>query len=606
MNITEEQKLKLRQCFPEVFNEGKIDFEKLKLALGEDVDTGRERFGMNWPGKADSIRVAQMPTTATLKPVRDASVDFDTTENLFIEGDNLEVLKLLQKSYFGKIKMIYIDPPYNTGKEFIYPDKYEEGLKTYLQYTGQIDAEGKKFTSNTETDGRYHSKWMDMMWPRLFLARNLLTEDGVIFISIDDHEVENLKKICNEVFGEENFVAQFVWEKMYTTKNDAATVSISHEYILCFCKSADLIKVGLLPRTVEMDARYTNPDNDSRGVWKSVPMYARGETKNGRFPIKSISGADHFPPPDSHWRYPEIDVQKLLNDNKIYFGQDGNAQPNLKRFLFEVQQGLTAKTLWFYSEVGSNDSAKKEIKDLFGTPPFDFPKPTTLIKRMLKLSTEQHDIVLDFFAGSATTAHSIFTENFEDNGNRRFILVQLPESCDEDSEAFKAGYKNIAEIGEERIRRAGKKILEENKDKEGFDAETFDKGFKVYRLSESSFTVWDGEDKDNLQKKLELHVNNVVAGSTEEDILNELLLKAGYSLTEKVTEEMVGGKKVYSMENGAVLVCLEKKLGKDAMKEIVGKKPKLLICLNSGFDKDEDLTNTAKLAENANVEFRTV
>jgi adenine-specific DNA-methyltransferase len=357
------------------------------------VDPGKERYGMNWPGKADCFKIIQQPSIAALTPARDESIDFDTTENLFIEGDNLEVLKLLQKSYFGKVKMIYVDPPYNTGNDFIYPDDYSESLDTYLRYTGQIDNEGRKYSTNTETDGRFHSKWMNMMYPRLFLARNLLREDGVIFISIDDREVDNLKKVCNEVFGEQNLIAQVVWEKMYTTKNDSKMISDCHEYLLVYSKAIEAKPLCLLPRSEEADERYSNPDNDHRGPWKAIPLYAKGERTRGRYPIKSSKTGKIFElPPNKHWLYIEEDTLEMIQDNRIWFGQDGNSMPNVKRFLSEVQQGMKPKTLWKFSEVGSNDSAKREIKLLFGeNPPFDFPKPVTLMRQMLYLSNSKNE-----------------------------------------------------------------------------------------------------------------------------------------------------------------------------------------------------------------------
>lgn len=607
VDIKETQKEKLKQLFPEVFNEEKVDFEKLKLSLGEDVDTGRERYGMNWPGKTQAIKVAQLPSEATLKPDEKASVDFDKTQNLFIEGDNLEVLKLLQKSYFGKIKMCYIDPPYNTGNEFIYPDKYEEGLQTYLQYTGQIDAEGKKFSTNVETDGRFHSKWMNMMWPRLFLTRNLLTEDGVIFISIDDHEVDNLKKICCEVFGEENFIAQIIWERAYSPVNLKKYFSESHDYILCFAKNLSKIESLTLSRTDAANDRYQNLDNDPRGVWKSSDFSVGPAVQENVYEIITPSGRKVLPPNGRSWRVSKEKFEQLYKDNKVWFGDNGSNVPSQKRFLSDVKEGITPMTLWKYTEVGHSQEATKKLKELFDDKQFfEYPKPVGLIKRCIELSTSDNDIILDFFAGSGTTAHSVLLLNAEDSGNRKFIVTQLPEKTPENSEAYKAGYSDITAIAEERIRRAGKKILEENRDKEGFDAKTFDKGFKVFKLDKSNFSVWDETTDGNLQKKLELHVNNTDPKSKEADILYEILVKAGFELSEKIEEITMYNKKVYSISEGKLLICLDKMIDKDFVRSLAVKKPKQFICLNSSFKEDADLTNTAKILENNQIEFRTI
>jgi adenine-specific DNA-methyltransferase len=382
---------KLRALFPELLTEGQdgvsVNLDVLKQLVGDKTVTdAEEKYGLNWHGKRKARQLALTPSTGTLRPCPEDSVDWDTTKNIMIEGDNLEVLKLLQKSYAGKVKLIYIDPPYNTGKDFVYPDNFQDNIKNYLELTGQTGEGGKKLSSNTEASGRFHTDWLNMMYPRLKLARNLLREDGVIFVSIDDSEVPNLRRLLDEVFGEECFVAQVVWEKLYTTKNDAALLSQCHEYALAYVKSPDSTAIQLLPRTDEMDARYTNPDNDPRGPWKAIPLYAKGERKNGRYAVVSpTTGKEHWPGPDSHWLYVEADTKALIADNRISFGRDGNAQPNVKRFLSEVQQGTKSRTLWKHSDVGSNDSAKRELRELYADEqiPFDFPKPTTLLTRML-------------------------------------------------------------------------------------------------------------------------------------------------------------------------------------------------------------------------------
>ena len=552
----------LKALFPEAFTEGKIDFDVLKQLLGGAVDEREEKYGLNWHGKRRARQLALTSSTGTLRPCPEESVDWETTHNLMIEGDNLEVLKLLQKSYAGKVKLIYIDPPYNTGKDFVYPDDFRDNIQNYLELTGQVES-GKKISSNTESSGRFHTDWLNMMCPRLKLARNLLRDDGMIFISIDDNEVSSLRKLCDEVFGEENFVAQVVWEKMYTTKNDAALLSPCHEYALSYLKSIETKAIQLLPRTEEMDARYTNPDNDSRGVWKPIPLYAKGERKNGRYAVVSpVTGKEHWPGPGSHWLYVEEDTKKLIEDNRIYFGRDGDTQPNIKRFLTEVQQGTKSKTLWKHSEVGSNDSAKRELRELYGDEniPFDFPKPTTLIARMVLLSTLNSggEIILDFFAGSGTTGHAVIEQNVSDGGNRRFILVQLPEVIDPSNKEQKVASdycdklgktRTIAELTKDRLRRAAKNIKDENPMFAG------DLGFRVFKLASSNIKAWE-PDRENLTQTLEDYVDHLKSDRSEQDILFELLLKLGLDLATPIEVKTIAGKTVHSVGAGTLLVCL--------------------------------------------------
>ena len=622
MDITEEQKLKLKQFFPHVFNEDRIDFEKLRQTLGDEVDAGLERYGMTWPGKAECMGIIQQPSIATLKPCKEESVNFDDTENLFIEGDNLEVLKLLQKSYYGKVKMIYIDPPYNTGKEFIYPDKYSETLDTYFAYTGQVDDKGIKFSTNTDTDGRYHSKWLNMMYPRLFLARNLLRDDGVIFISIDDHEVTNLRKICDETFGENNFVANIVWQKKYAATNDAKGFSVMHDHILAYKKS-DLFDRKLLPRTEEQNKPYKHNDNDGKGLWRSDNLLVKSFSPSGVFPIKNPnSKKEYYPPEGSCWRANQNTVNKWLEEGRIFFGMNGGGAPQLKRYLNEVQPGRVPVTWWPFTEVGHNDAANKELKALFNSKaPFDTPKPTSLINQMLRISINSDDVILDFFAGSCTTAHAVMQLNAEDDGNRKFIMVQLPEPCDEKSEAYKAGYKNIAEIGKERIRRVIKKIEDEQKQNsaqtiltdESTEKHKLDLGFKVFKLDKSNFNIWDGAIEDDttgeeITKQLKLIIENIDPYSSEEDILYEFLLKSGFQLTTSVNEIELAGKKVYSIENDALLICLDRELNNEVITEMAKKEPARVICLDEGFSGNDQLkTNAVQIMKSFDVEdFRTV
>jgi adenine-specific DNA-methyltransferase len=558
----------LKALFPEAFTEDKVDFEVLKQLLGGVVDEREEKYGLNWHGKRQARQLALTPSNGTLLPCPEDSVDWDTTQNLMIEGDNLEVLKLLQKSYAGKVKLIYIDPPYNTGKDFVYPDNFQDNINNYLQITGQLEG-GKKISSNAEASGRFHTDWLNMMYPRLKLARNLLQDDGVIFLSIDDCEVQNLRTICDEVFGQENFIAQIVWEKMYTTKNDASQISASHDYILVYAKqTGESASVGLLPRTEAMDARYANPDNDSRGPWKPIPLYADGERKNGRYEITSKTGVCYYPPTNSHWRYAEADLLVLIADNRIWFGRNGESQPNLKRFLSELKEGVKARTLWTHKDVGSNDTASREIKQLFevSDSPFSFPKPTTLLSRVLELGAKDSDsLILDFFAGSGTTGHAMMAQNAADAGSRRFILVQLPEPVDPTDKDQKTAAdfcdqlgkpRTIAELTKERLRRAAKKVKREHPLFPG------DLGFRVFKLDTSNINAWE-PNRDDLEQTLLDHLDHIKPGRSESDILYELLLKLGLDLCVPIEEQSIAGKNVRSIGGGVLLACLAEQITRE-------------------------------------------
>lgn len=613
MDLIEEQKAKLKSLFPEIMTEGgKIDFERLKLTLGEAVDTGKERYGMNWPGKADCFQTIQKPSMGTLVPCPKESVNFETTENLIIEGDNLEVLKLLQKSYLGKVKMIYIDPPYNTGNDFIYPDNYSESLETYLRYTGQADAEGRKYSTNTEADGRFHSKWLNMMYPRLFLARNLLREDGVIFISIDDNEVTNLRKLCDELFGEENFVSTIVWEKRYSPQNAVKWFSESHDFIVVYAKNKLNWHPHLLERSDEMNARYRNPDNDSRGVWKPENSTAQGGhgTKSQFYVLTAPNGKQHTLPNGRCWVYTEPVFEQMIADNRIWFGADGNNVPAVKRFLSEVKQGTACQTIWKYSDVGHNQEGKKEVNDLFPeSTVFETPKPVRLIERMVQISSsvEADDLILDFFAGSATTGHAVAELNAKDGGSRKFILVQLPEPTE------RQDFPTIADITKERVRRVIKKLNDEDAGK--LDLENNekkpDRGFKVFKLQSSNFTAWNPEqpkDEVALATQLALHVDHLVAGRTQEDVLYELLLKSGFQLDTKIERIILAEKTVFSIAEGTMLICLEEELTPEVIKAMAEKKPQRVVCLDAGFANNDQLKTNAVQTMKARgvVKFQTV
>ena len=624
MDIKEAQLQKLKELFPEAFTEGlKVDWDKLRLSLGDDtVDTGKERYGMNWPGKADCFKTIQQPSIATLIPARDESIDFDTTQNLFIEGDNLEVLKLLQKSYLSKIKVICIDPPYNTGNEFIYPDNYSENLNTYLEYTGQIDGEGRKFATNTETDGRFHSKWMNMMYPRLFLAKNLLREDGLIFISIDDNEAHNLRVICNEIFGEENFLADIVWQRTFATKNDAKYFSSEHENILVYSKNIQYVKINLLKRGEKQDARYNNPDNDSRGPWTSTDLLRMEHRVNSVYKITSPTGKEWVPLPGTSWRHPENEMLELIKNNEVTFGTDGNSKPRRKRFLSDVKQGIIPQTIWKHEEVGHTQEAKQMINKIFDNISlFDNPKPIRLIKRMVKLSCNKNDIVLDFFAGSATTAHAIMEHNKEEESNLNFICVQIPEPTEEKSEAYKAGYKTIADISKERIRRVATKMRKEEiellkkSESKLFEEKRHvnDLGYKVYKLAQSNFKVWDTtveKSPEIIQQKLFEHIQHISSEAQQEAILYELLLKSGFELTTPIEALTLAGKTVFSIADGQLLICLEKEITHDCIKAMAEKEPSRVICLDEAFtgtNADALKTNAVQIMKSKGVvNFRTV
>ncbi len=563
----------LKQIFPEVIKEGRVDFEALNDLLGNYGDTAEERFCLNWAGKANARREAQKRSTGTLRPCPEESVDWDTTENLYIEGDNLEVLKLLQKSYHSRVKMIYIDPPYNTGKDFVYKDNYKDNLQNYLEQTGQ----DKKLSTNTESDGRYHSNWLNMMYPRLKLARNLLTEDGVIFISIDDNEVANLRKICDEVFGEENFLSQVIWERAFAPVNLKKHFSESHDYILCYTKQLNILFCNGLKRNDKSDSRYANPDNDPRGVWMSSDMTVGPVVTEKVYEITTPSGNIIKPTSGRCWLFTKDRYKEMLDDNRIWFGIEGSNTPRVKKFLTEVKAGVTPMTIWKYSEVGHSQEAAQNLKKLFdGNDYFDYPKPVGLIQRCLELYSNKDSLILDFFSGSATTAHAVMQLNAEDDGNRKYIMVQLPEQTPEGSEARKAGYTTIPEIAKERIRRAGKKIVEEQKakaKKEGGlfaeEAKKLDIGFKVFKLDSSNINAWDS-DPDNLETALNNSLFNIKTDRSEDDLLYEILIKYGIELTEKINRHTIDGKTVYEMGAGSLIVCLADSLS-TAVAEGIGK-----------------------------------
>jgi adenine-specific DNA-methyltransferase len=606
---------------PQAITDGKVDLERLKHALGEHVETGRERYGLTWPGKAEAIKAAQRPSLGTLRPKAGEGINEESTGNLIIEGDNLEVLKLLQKAYLGKIKMIYIDPPYNTGNDFVYEDNFADPLAGYLEQTGQT-VDGKRLSTNTETAGRYHSNWLSMMYPRLTLARNLLREDGVIFISIDDNEVANLRKICDEVFGEQNFVANVVWQKKYSPANDAQNFSPMHDHILVYARTfrnsagsgTGFIR-DLLPRTAEQDSVYTNRDNDPRGLWRSDNLSINTYSAAYDYPITTPSGRIVSPQKGACWRVSKAKFAEMLADNRIWFGEKGDGVPSIKRFLSEVQQGRVPTTWWTYEECGHNQDAQRDLAKLFTEkdPGFDTPKPVKLIRHMLTISAKSDPsaLILDFFAGSGTTAQAVLEMNEEDGGNRKFILVQLPEVVDEDSAAAKAGFANIVEITKERVRRVIKKLDGGTKDGLGLDGtKNLDRGFKVYALDRSNFVPWDATaatDAASLEQQLELAVDNVVHGRSHADLLAEILLKTGFPLETPITTVTIAGTDVYQVADPGFLVCLAEKVDAPLIKAIAATKPHRVVILDAAFQGNDALkTNAVQAFKDQGVEmFRT-
>lgn len=635
----------LKSDCPEIFSEGKVDCKRLKQTLGEEVGDGSERYGLSWNGKSNCFKVIQEQTTATLKLAKDESVNFDATQNLFIEGDNLEVLKVLQRSYYGKVKMIYIDPPYNTGGDFIYNDNFRKSKQEEMMGSGEINGEGDLTRvdglsiNRKDSNGHFHSDWLNMLYPRLFMARNLLRQDGVIFVSIDDNEVKNLRMIMDEIFGEENFISQIVWEKRYGRNNDAKLFSVTAEYILCYRKTENLTTLKE-PRSDKNNLHYTNPDNDPRGEWTSISYIGqrtREERPNLCYQIIRPKDKAVITHPVNSWKFSEEKFREHERDKRLYWGANGLASyPRLKKYLKDVEnEGIVPVNLWRFSDVGSGDEGTKEVKELLGKQIFDYPKPTRLIMKMLQICTtnDNNDIILDFFTGSGTTAHAVMQQNADDGGNRKCISVQLPELCDENSEAYKAGFKTIAEIGKERIRRAGKKIEETVSEKRGYlnglkdvygykkgeikevqsDMESpaydFDAGFKVLKLEKSNFKVWQGkfENTGKLLDAMADFVDNVEKGSKEENILFELILKSGLDLNVPVEEKEFGGDKYYSLDGGKLVVYLGKKITRELAEEIQKAKPEKFICLDGCFQNNDQLkTNISLQMEQEKIDFKVI
>jgi len=621
LDLTQQNIQRLKELFPEISTDGeKIDFDMLKTVLGETIEDNNERYQFTWHGKKKTILGAQKPSKGTLRPVSEKSKNFDTTGNLYIEGDNLEVLKLLQKSYNGKIKTIYIDPPYNTGNDFVYKDNFKDSIQNYLEQTGQIDLEGNSFTTNSESNGRFHTDWLNMMYPRLKLARSLLKDDGIIFISIDDNEISNLNKICNEIFGEKNLIANFIVEKR-TNRENRKVVSSRHDYLVCYAKnysSKDRI-LKQLPMSEKALANYKNLDNDPDGLWKSDPATAQAGhgTKSQFYDLIAPNGNIHKLPSGRCWLYSKGEMEKHIKANRIWFGKDGNGVPRVKTYLNSKERGLTPESIWFAEDVSTNEIAKNQFKELFdGHALFETPKPVDLITQALRISTNvsENDIVLDFFSGSATTAHAVLDLNAEDGGNRKFILVQIQESLEENSLAYKEGYRTICDIGEERIHRAGELItqsLTEKRNSAGMLEEdivnpgNLDIGYKVLKLDNSNICEWN-VDLETIQDALDLYEQPFVEGRSELDIVYEIMLKNGLELTYAIDTLEVEGKTIYDIAFGNLFICLASNIDINIAKAIItrrdehGIETSSVVFSDAGFDNnDSEKLNCIELLKDA-------
>ena len=610
-NLADENFRKLAALFPNAVTETidettgevvrAIDKDVLMQEISAKVVEGREeRYQFTWPDKKKAVLAANAPISATLRPVRGDSVGKDGTpvgwdsENLYIEGDNLDVLKLLRETYLGKVKMIYIDPPYNTGNDFVYEDDFAEDTDSYLARSGQYDEQGNQLVANTDSNGRFHTDWLNMIYPRLRIAKDLLAEDGVIFISIDDHEQENLRKVCDEVFGSENFVGQFIWQRR-TSPDMRKLVSTAHDYIVTYAKYAGNISAAINKvRLTEKDAgNYSNPDNDPRGPWASSDFTAQGYRPNQMYEITTPGGAKYTPPEGRCWKNLESEFLKQYEEGRMWFGKDGMGIPRRKTYLSE-REGKNVWTWWPNSEVGHSQEATQEVKNLFdGHAYFDYPKPVRLLKKLLQIGTHDDSIVLDFFSGSATTAHALMSLNAEDNAHRKFILVQLPEIISGDSDAGKAGYKTICDIGKERIRRAGRKV----KDEAGLTAQNLDIGFRVLRLDSSNMQEVYYNPANMVQSLLDLTTDNIKPDRTPEDLLFQVMLELGIMPSSTITETTVADKRVFDVADGFLLACFDTGVTTETVTAIAKKQPYYAVFRDSSMADDSVATNFDQIFE---------
>lgn len=602
-NGVQENMAKIQSLFPDCVTETidertgelvrKVDFEKLQQNLSDVIISGREeRYQFTWPDKKKAILLANSPINAALRPCREESVNFDNTQNLYIEGDNLDVLKCLKETYLHKVKMIYIDPPYNTGNDFVYEDDFAESSAEYLANSGQFDEQGNRLVTNTESNGRFHTDWLNMIYPRLKVARDLLTDDGVIFISIDDNEQENLKRVCDEIFGESNFVAQLIWERAYSPKNDARFISNSHDYVLMFAKDINRFVIGRLERTAEANSRYSNPDNDPRGDWKPSDMSVKTYNAESDYPITTPSGRVVEPPAGRCWRLSKNAFFERLRDNRIWFGSDGNSVPCIKRFLSELKfDGMAPTSILFYKDVGHSQEGAKEVVALFGDKGvFDGPKPVRLLQRLITLANLRDDsIVLDFFSGSATTAHALLKTNAEKEKHCKFILVQLPEEVNEKKKD--QGYKTICEIGKERIRRAGRKIKEDSP----LTTQDLDTGFRVLKLDSSNMKEVYYTPAKIVQRELFEQVDNVKSDRTAEDLLFQVMLELGTTLDSKIETEVVAGKTIYNVADCYIVACFDKDVTDEVVTTIAKMHPLYAVLRDTSMANDSTATNFEQL-----------
>jgi adenine-specific DNA-methyltransferase len=606
-DLTAENIEKIAALFPNCITEARdengtltraVDFDQLRQELSASIVEGpRERYHLDWPGKREALLAANAPIAKTLRPCREESVDFDTTRNLFIEGDNLDALKLLQETYLNKVKLIYIDPPYNTGNDFIYDDDFAEETESYFARSNQKDEVGNRMVANTEANGRFHSDWLTMLYPRLRLAKNLLARDGAIFVSIADHEVYNLRMIMNEAFGADNFVATIIWQKVFSPKNSARQFSEDHDYIVVYARNAEEWKPSLLPRTGEMDARYANPDDDPRGPWTSGDLSARNFYGDGTYAVTTPSGR-HLdgPPPGTYWRVSSNKLEELDRDKRIWWGADGSNVPRLKRFLSEVKTGRVPQTLWGYDEVGHTQEAKKELLAAVAFPNsdsmFDTPKPTRLLKRILQLSTlpNENAVVMDFFAGSGSTMHAAIALNAEDTGNRKAILVQLPEPIVPTPPPGDA-MRTIADIAKERIRRAGARIKAES----ALTAPDLDVGFRVLKIDTSNMKdVYYTPDAIK-QADLLAHLDNIRQDRTPEDLLFQVLVDWGVDLALPIATESLAGKTVFFVDGNALAACFDTDINEDLIKELAKRKPLRAVFRDSSYGSDSVKINVEQI-----------
>ena len=613
-SIIDENVERLASLFPEVVTEVRepdgslrhtIDVDALKERVGDVAEGQRERYQFTWPGKREAKQEAYRQIDKCLRPCPEESVNWDTTQNLYIEGDNLDALKLLRNTYAGKVKMIYIDPPYNTGHDFIYDDDFAQTKADYDAESGDYDEEGGRLVANPESNGRFHSDWCSMMYPRLLLARDLLSEDGVIFISIDDSEQTTVHTILKEIFGARNFLAQIIWERAFSPVNLKRHFSESHDYILAFARNVDCAECKGLPRSGEADSRYSNPDNDPRGPWTSGDLSVGPAVQANIYEIVTPSGRKVLPPSGYSWRLSEERFKEYRSDGRIWFGPEGEGVPRIKRYLSEVKQGITPMTVWHHADVGHSQSASQELKKLMdGLAIFSYPKPVALVKRCLGLYMNSDDIALDFFSGSATTAHAVMQLNAEDGGSRKFIMVQLPEACDKKSEAAKAGYKNICEIGKERIRRAGRKIAEGMEEsnrqlKLGEEPRKVpDIGFRVLRIDSSNFEDVSAEPGELSQGSMLRYADNLKLDRTPDDLIIQVMLKKQIELSALIEKLDVDGCTVFSVDGGRLVACFDRDVPVEVMTAMAKMEPDYAVMRDASFAGDDAVSNFAEIFKN--------